>query len=195
MKVKRVLIAITILLASMPTMHAQHVGIKTNLLYDALLSPTVGVEVGLSPRWSLDVSGTINFWTVNDIRWRQWMVQPEARYWFCQRYSGSFLGFHAIGGQYNFGNIDFGGYNFLGTNLKQLEDHRLQGWMAGAGIAYGYSWILDEKWNLEAEIGVGWIYTQYDRFMCEGCGAMDQSKRVHNYVGPTKAAINLIYNF
>lgn len=195
MKVKQVLVAIAVLLVYAPTVHAQHVSVKTNLLYDALLSPTLGVEVGLAPRWSFDVSGTVNFWTVSNKRWRQWMVQPEARYWFCQRYSGSFLGFHAIGGQYNFGNIDFGGYNFLGTNLKQLEDHRLQGWMAGAGIAYGYSWILDERWNLEAEIGVGWIYTLYDRFMCEGCGAMDQSKRAHNYVGPTKAAINLIYNF
>ena len=195
MKVKQVLVAIAVLLISTPTMQAQHVGVKTNLLYDALLSPTVGVEVGLAPKWSLDVSGTVNFWTVNDIRWRQWMVQPEARYWFCQRYSGSFLGFHAIGGQYNFGNIDFGGYNFLGTNLKQLEDHRLQGWMVGAGIAYGYAWVLDEKWNLEAEIGIGWIYTQYDRYKCEGCGAMDQSKRTHNYVGPTKTAINLVYIF
>lgn len=195
MEVKKVVIAMTIMFAALPIAHAQHVGVKTNILYDALLSPTVGIEVGLAPKWSLDVSGTANFWTVNDRRWRQWMVQPEARYWFCQRSAGHFLGFHAIGGQYNFGNLNLGIDNFLGTDLRQLRDHRLQGWMVGAGVAYGYSWVLNASWNLEAEIGAGWIYTQYDRFMCEGCGAKDQSRQVHNYVGPTKAAINLIYNF
>ena len=175
--------------------HAQSVGLKTNLLYDALLTPTLGVEVGLAPKWSLDISGSLNAWTVNNRKWKQWMVQPEARYWFCQRFSGSFLGMHLIGGQYNFGNLNFGGRNFLGTDLKLLEDHRLQGWMAGAGIAYGYSWILDRHWNVEAELGIGWIYTRYDLFQCAGCGKKIEEDRPHNYVGPTKAAVNLIYYF
>lgn len=184
-----------LLLTAWPAMRAQDVGIKTNLLYDALLSPTLGVEVGLAPKWSLDLSGTVNFWTVNDKKWKQWMVQPEARYWFCRRFSGSFLGLHAIGGQYNFGNLNFGGHNFLGTDLKLLEDHRLQGWMVGAGIAYGYSWILDKHWNIEAELGIGWIYTRYDMFQCGNCGKKIEEDKPHNYVGPTKAAVNLIYYF
>ena len=197
MKVKKVLMAVVALVVSQSAVHAQHLAIKTNLLYDALLSPTIGIEVGLAPKWSFDASGTINFWTIDEKRWRQWMVQPEARYWFCQRNAGSFVGFHAIGGQYNFGNLSFlgKGTNFLGTDFGQLKDHRLQGWMVGAGVAYGYSWMLDERWNLEAEIGAGWIYTQYDRFACGGCGAKDQPNKTHNYVGPTKAALNLIYNF
>ena len=197
MKAKKVLMFMVALVVSQSAVHAQHMAIKTNILYDALLSPTIGIEVGLAPKWSFDASGTINFWTVDDKRWRQWMVQPEARYWFCQRNAGSFLGFHAIGGQYNFGNLDFlgGGHKFLGTDFGQLKDHRLQGWMVGAGVAYGYSWMLDERWNLEAEIGAGWIYTQYDRFACGGCGAKDLPNKTHNYVGPTKAAVNLIYNF
>lgn len=174
---------------------AQVVGLKTNLLYDAALSPTLGLEFGLAPKWSLDVSGTYNNWTINDKRWKQWMVQPEARFWFCQRFSGSFLGIHAIGGQYNFGNLNFGGYNFLGTNLKYLKDHRLQGWMAGAGLAYGYSWILSKHWNIEAEIGVGWIFTRYDAFECNECGNKIEENVPHNYYGPTKAALNLIYYF
>lgn len=196
MKIKKLLLSLVVLFTAWPAMQAQHVGIKTNLLYDALLSPTLGVEVGLAPKWSLDVSGTFNGWTVNNKKWKQWMVQPEARYWFCQRFAGNFLGLHALGGQYNFGNLNFGGYNFLGTNLKQLEDHRLQGWMVGAGIAYGYSWILDKHWNIEAEIGIGWVYTEYDKFKCANCGKKLNDKKLHhNYYGPTKAAVNLIYYF
>ena len=196
MIIRKLSIVLAILLSlSIPTAKAQKVAIKTNILYDALLSPTIGIEVATAQKWSIDVSGTVNFWTINEKRWRQWMAQPEARYWLCQRFSGSFFAINAIAGQYNFGNLNIGGRNFLGTDLKQLEDHRLQGWMAGAGVAYGYSWILDRRWNIEAEIGVGWIYTRYDRYKCAGCGAKDLSNKTHNYVGPTKAAINLIYNF
>ena len=195
LSVRKFLLSLALLATIWPSLRAENVGIKTNLLYDALLSPTLGVEVGLAPKWSLDISGTVNDWTINDKRWKQWMVQPEARYWFCERFSGHFLGAHVLGGQYNFGHLNFGGYNFLGTNLKQLEDHRLQGWMVGAGVAYGYSWILDRHWNIEAELGIGWVYTRYDKFNCGNCGKKVESGHPHNYVGPTKAAVNLIYYF
>lgn len=194
-KIRKFCLLLVVAMATCLGAKAQVVGLKTNLLYDAALSPTLGLEFGLAPKWSLDVSGTYNNWTVNDKRWKQWMVQPEARFWFCQRFAGHFLGIHAIGGQYNFGNLNFGGYNFLGTNLKYLEDHRLQGWMAGAGLAYGYSWILGKHWNLEAELGIGWIFTRYDAFECQNCGKKIEENVPHNYYGPTKAALNLIYYF
>lgn len=195
MKFKKTLATLGLMLLAVPAVFSQNVALKTNLLYDALLSPTLGVEVGLAPKWSIDVSATLNNWAVNDKRWKQMMVQPEARYWFCKRFFGNFLGVHAIGGRYNFGHLDIGGHNFLGTDLKMLENHRLQGWMAGAGVAYGYSWILDKHWNIEAEIGVGWIYTRYDKFECKDCGKKIEENVPHNYVGPTKAAVNLIYVF
>ena len=194
MKIKSILLLIVALLFSQ-RLSAQDVGLKTNLLYDALLTPTLGVEVGLAPKWSLDISGSINNWAVNNHRWKQWMVQPEARYWFCRRFSGHFMALHGIGGQFNFGNLNIGGYNFLGTNLKQLEDHRLQGWMAGAGIGYGYSWILSKHWNFEAEIGIGWIYTQFDKYPCDNCGTKMESGLTHNYFGLTKAALSFVYLF
>lgn len=194
MKFKRILFTLCMLMAAFPALRAQNVALKTNLLYDALLSPTLGVEVGLAPKWTMDVSGTLNAWTVNNKKWKQWMVQPEARYWFCQRFSGSFLAVHALGGQYNFGNLDLP-FKFLGTDFRELKEHRLQGWMVGAGVGYGYSWILDRHWNIEAEIGIGWIYTRYDEFKCAGCGQKIKENMPHNYFGPTKAAVNLIYEF
>ncbi len=102
---------------------------------------------------------------------------------------------HLLGGQYNIGNIDLGDFKFLGTNLAGLKDHRYQGWFAGAGIAYGYSWILGRHWNLEAELGIGWIHTRFDKYPCTKCGTKIYSDRVHNYVGPTKLALNLVYIF
>ena len=45
---------------------AQDVAIKTNLLYDATATVNLGVEVGLAPKWTLDISGNINAWNVKE---------------------------------------------------------------------------------------------------------------------------------
>ena len=174
---------------------AQKVAIKTNLVYDATATVNAGLEFGLAQKWSLDVSGNYNAWTIlNSARWKHWAVQPEARYWFCERFSGHFLAMHLHGGLYNVGSIKNNLY-FLGTDFSKLSNQRFQGWFAGAGVAYGYSWILGKHWNLEAELGFGYSYTVYDKFECAGCGKKIEEGIDHHYVGPTKAAINLIYLF
>lgn len=173
---------------------AQNVGIKTNLLTDIAASPNLGIEVKLAPKWTLEVVGEINDWDVNRHLWKHWFVQPEARFWFCDSFAGHFLGVHAITGQYNFGNIS-NGINFLGSDFSQLSDYRFQGWAAGAGVAYGYDWILAKHWNLEAEIGIGWIYTRYDQFSCYQCQKKVASNKPHNYFGLTKLALAIEYIF
>lgn len=174
---------------------AQTVAVKTNVLYDALLNVNAGAEIGLAPKWTFDLSGNFNGWTMShNRRWKHWMVQPEARYWFCDRFGGHFVGVHAHGGQYNVGGLS-NGMKFLGTDYSKLSDSRYQGWFIGAGVAYGYAWVLGRHWNLEGEIGAGYSYTRYDRFRCAGCGKKVESDKSHHYVGPTKAAVNLVYVF
>ena len=182
------------MLLSFNSAKAQDVAIKTNLLYDATATVNVGVEVGIAPKWTLDISGNLNAWNIDeDTKWRHWLAQPEARYWFCERFSRHFLGFHALGGQYNFGGIK-NNISFLGTDFSKLSNSRYQGWTVGAGIAYGYAFILGKHWNLELELGVGYAYLDYDIFDCAGCGRKVGSD-THHYFGPTKAAINLVYLF
>lgn len=189
----RKLLLLFLVILGMGFTKAQTVGIKSNLLYDATASPNLGIEIGLAPKWTIDISGNLNAWTIDNRRWKHWFVQPEARYWFCDRFAGHFLAVHAIGGKYNFGNLP-GGFKFLGSDFRNLNDHRYQGWGVGGGIAYGYAWVLGKHWNLEAEIGVGAIYTKYDVFDCESC-----SRKVgdghHVYYGPTKLALNIEYLF
>ncbi len=175
---------------------AQNFAAKTNLLYDLTTTVNIGAEATLAPKWSLDISGNMNFWSFSHgKRWKQWMIQPEARYWFCRSMGGHFLALHALGGQYNVGHVDLDFLSFLGNNFKEFKDYRHQGWFAGGGVGYGYSWLLGKHWNLEAEIAVGYVYTRYDVYECAGCGKKVDSDRHRNYVGPTKAAINLVYVF
>ena len=186
---------ITIALLMISLCSSAQVGIKTNLISDILASPSLSVEVGLAPKWSIDVTGELNAWTMShQRRWKHWYAMPEARYWLCRNFSGHFLALHAIGGQYNIGGFN-GKWNMLGTDARKLKDFRYQGLFGGAGIGYGYAWILDRHWNIEAEIGIGLTYTRYDKFRCADCGKKVEEDRPHNYVGPTKAAINIVYVF
>lgn len=171
------------------------VAIKSNILYDLTATISAGIEVGLAPQWSIDVSGNFNAWTMkNDRRWKHYLVQPEVRYWLCDRFMGHFLALHLHGGQYNFGGIK-NSINFLGTNLSNLTTHRYQGWFAGAGIGYGYAFVLGRHWNLELEAGIGYAYTVFDEFECAGCGRKVNTDLNHHYFGPTKLAVNFVYLF
>lgn len=174
---------------------AQDVAIKTNILSDVTGSLNLGVEPRLADRWTLDISGHLNPWTYNDGRlWRHAFVQPEARWWFCDCFSGHFLGLHAHSGIFNVGGTDTD-LKFLGNDFSVLRDTRRQGWFAGAGIGYGYDLILGKHWNLEFEIGAGYAYTRYDVFECDVCGSTIEEDQVHHYFGVTKVAISLVYLF
>lgn len=174
---------------------AQDFSVKTNLVDDALLDVNLGVEAAVAPKWTVEMPVSFNAWTLSHKRrWKHWAVQPGVRYWLCDRFAGHFFGAHLHGGQYNIGGID-GKINIFGTDLRKLKDSRYQGWFVGAGVSYGYTWILGRHWNAEAEIGLGYAYTRYDRYGCSGCGKKEATGRTHHYVGPTKAAINLVYVF
>lgn len=177
-------------------LYAQKAAVKTNLLYDATSTLNLGFELGLSPKWTLDISGNLNPWTFDDNRkMKHWLVQPEFRYWFCEKFNGHFLGLHAHGAQYNWGGMlpwGFSNGKMFGMENRQMSNNRYEGWLVGAGISYGYQWILGNHWNLEASVGVGYAYLSYGKYRCQKCG--DKIADEHrNYFGPTKAAISLIY--
>ena len=115
-----------------------------------------------------------------------WSVMPEFRYWLCERFNGHFFGLHTGYGEYNISRVRV---PFL---KKSMRDHRYQGWATGLGISYGYSWLLGKRWNLEATLGFGYVYTKFDRYECATCGEFRGSNDRH-YFGPTKAGISIIY--
>ena len=48
------------------------------MIYDAHLNANIGAEMQVAPKWSVDLSGQVNFWTLSHKRkWKNWMVQPE----------------------------------------------------------------------------------------------------------------------
>ena len=63
---------------------AQSLALKTNMLYDLVVTPSVGVEVGVTDRWSVAFNGTYGWlegspWYDNV---RVVTGDAELRYWF-----------------------------------------------------------------------------------------------------------------
>lgn len=157
--------------------------LKTNLLADATTTMNLGIEVRISPKWTMEVMGYYNPWSwSNNRKFKSIIAQPEFRYWVCDPFAGHFIGVHAQWGHYNFGNLPVGG----------LKDRRYQGDLYGAGFSYGYSWYIGKRWALEATVGVGYNYLNYEKFDCAVCGTRFGWEDKH-YVGITKLGLNLSF--
>ena len=194
-KNKKLLFLLTLAALSF-SVRAQKTAVKTNLLYDATSTLNLGVEFGLSTKWTLDISGNYNPWEFGDNRkMKHWLVQPELRYWLCEKFNGHFLGLHMHGEQYNWGGMlpwGFSNGKMFGIESRQMSQYRYEGWLSGVGISYGYQWILGNRWNLEASLGIGYAHLSYGKYNSEKCGDKLGDER-RNYFGPTKASISLIY--
>ena len=192
MKMKRTVLSLVCLVVTAMSASGQ-VAVKSNLAMDALAVPNLGLELGLAKRWTLDVPAYYNPW--DQVMWRKqddklfklFMVQPEARYWFCDKFNGHFLGIHAMGGVYNTTGIALPFSPF-----DDLAEYRYKGHFYGGGISYGYQYILSRHWSLEATLGIGYAYVLYKKYPCQNCKPMKEKGNEH-YVGPTRAALNLIY--
>ena len=166
--------------------------IKTNLLHDATGSMNLAAEIAFTPKWSLEFGLSGNMWASKEISLQHAIFQPEARYWFCEAYSGLFLAGYLQGGVTTlYGLYDFSPYNSRYPNLKdyQLRDALLLG--VGAGI--GYDFILNRHWNLELELGLGYLYTKGDECLNKDVVLLKGSE--FDYFGPSKLAVSIVYLF
>lgn len=170
------------------TVYSQNIVIKNNLLHDAIATPNLAIEIGLKEKTTLDLYGGLNLFTYNNNKkWKHWLVQPELRFWTCEKFNGTFFGIHAHGGEFNIGGVD------LPFNIfPEAKDHRYEGYFYGGGVSVGHQWVLGKHWNMEASIGGGYARIHYDKFLCPKCGPRIKTDN-KNYWGVTKATISLIY--
>ena len=165
-------------------------GLKTNAVYWATTTPNIGAEVRLAPKWTLEAEVGLNPFTgKNDDgsygkSLKHFRLHPEVRYWFCEAFYKHFLGLH----------IPYLIYNISDVKLLGTENERHQGWGTGVGISYGYQWVLGKHWNIEASVGVGYLYLDSEVYPCANCGTKIRDVKKH-YFGPTQAAISAVYLF
>jgi hypothetical protein len=187
-----------ILTPDMPYLRRPLFALRTNLLYDATLTPNLAIEIPLGSRWSLSVEA-LNAWWLNRDDTRCWELASlgiETRYWLGNRsqpvaeayrraLTGWFVGSLAFAGVYDF----------------QLQfDSGRQGKYMAAGLAAGYALRLGSSpWGLEFSVGGGFLssrYTPYtpDRNIPHELWRTGPDKQFTGLV-PLKAGISLVYLF
>ncbi|GHV00077.1 hypothetical protein FACS1894159_05160 [Bacteroidia bacterium] len=165
-------------------------GLKTDLLYGlGTLSPNIGLEVGLAPKWSFELMGSYNPWNLegsetSNKKLVHWIVRGEGRYWLCERFNGHFFGVNAFVSQYNIAE----------HNIPLLfeKEYRYDGWAYSAGVTYGYHWMLSKHWGMEFSAGLGVIMLNYDKYECDRCANWKGKYDKFAFM-PTRAGISLVY--
>ncbi|MCS2319636.1 DUF3575 domain-containing protein [Bacteroides fragilis] len=119
---------------------AQRMAIKTNTLEWLAASPNLGVEFPLNDWMTAEISASANPWKITDkLFYRHGRVQAEAKYWLRRPAGTPLHRYHRILFHVRCGNKPQG-------ILWRCR---------GAGVTYGYNWILSRRWNLEVSGGVG----------------------------------------
>lgn len=189
---KQIVATLLICLLTVSETHSQQIDLRSNLLYDATLTPNLGIEVRTDSAWSVGINGGLNAWDINkqkNKKWRHVLVSPYLRHYFGHRADTvryhldtdatptqwrdttelrrmQYIEANVIYSHYNVGNIHFP----FGL-WPDARNHRFQGDFLALGAKYGYSWVMSRDWRIEAEAGIAIGYTWFKEYDCPHCGS------------------------
>lgn len=169
----------------------RYMALKTNLLFDAIGAVNVGLEWPIGQRYSLDLSWICPWWLDKEWDWCYQLLwgEVEGRYWLGDRTKrdqlhGHFVGLYAGGGLYDF--------------QWRAEDGYQGEFFLAAGLSYGIAMPLGKSWNMELEVGFGYLQSDYRHYYHittpagEEVLIRDRISGRFGYWGPTKARISLV---
>lgn len=160
--------------------------VRTNLLYDALLLPTLGIEWRINNKVGIKLDGSRSWWGNDHGKVQKvWLVSPEIRW-----YMGNRKNFYAgISGNYGEYNI----YKYLLGSIRS-KDTGHQGKMWGAGLTAGYQLPLSHNILLDFNLGLGYSCFDYDSYhIVEGTRVYKAKDNSKKFWGPTQAGISLVW--
>ncbi len=171
-----------------------YMAVKTNMLYDVLVVPNIGVEFYLGKNWSVsgnwmygwwDKSSKHRYWRVygGDIAIRKWLGKKAAE----KPLTGHHLGLYGQVFTYDF---EWGGTGYMGGRPGEtLWDSPNY----AVGVEYGYSLPVARRLNIDFSVGVGyWGGKYYTYSPLDGHDVWESTKNRH-WFGPTKAEVSLVW--
>lgn len=163
-----------------------YIGLKTNMLYDALLIPTLGADFYVGR--NLSVSGQWGYaWWSRDRSHRYWRYYGGdlgLRWWFGRQARTKPLRGHHLGIYAQIFTYDFetGGKGEMGAKFNY-----------GGGIEYGFSLPVARRLNIDFSIGAGYIAGRYYKYKPIDGHYVWQSTHNRHWFGPTKAEVSLVW--
>lgn len=160
--------------------------LRTNLLYDVLLLPTLGVEWRPDAGFGVKVDGSFSHWgsETGNVQ-KIWMVSPEVR-----RYLGNGRRFYLGLG------ANIGEYNVYGFPVGKIVSGNTgyQGKLYGGGITGGYRLRLSRCFSLDFHLGLGYTRFEYDTFeMANRVRVYKKKDETTNFWGPAQAGVTLTW--
>ena len=164
--------------------------LRTNLLYNATLSPTVGFEWHVNRYYGIKLDGSYTHWGSRH-GWVQniWLLNPEVRFYL----KNTDLFYIGLGG--NLGRFNI--YRGVIGNLFFPDLTGYQGSLFGGCVSLGYKLIFTRYFGLDFNLGLGYTYFKYDSF------TVIEQKRVYQMVklkdeakhllGPAQAGVSLVW--
>ena len=160
--------------------------VRTNLLYDVLLLPTLGVEWRINEHIGIKLDGSLAWWGGSSGKvQKMWLVNPEVRrdLWGKKRFYAVISGSY---GEYNLYKYMLGGI--------VSKDTGYQGKLWNVGLTVGYQLYLSCGFSIDFNLGLGYTHSEYDSFgMTDGIRVYKERNRTKNLWGPTQAGISLVW--
>ncbi|NPD91080.1 DUF3575 domain-containing protein [Xylanibacter muris] len=163
-----------------------YVSLKSNMLYDALLIPSIGAEVYLGKMVSLNANWSYAWWKSDRHHnyWRYYGGDIALRRWFGQRAAEKPLTGHHIGLYAQILTYDFelGGKGQMGNKYNY-----------GGGIEYGFSLPIRQRINIDLTIGAGYLGGEYYEYKPIDGHYVWQATKQRHWFGPAKAEVSLVW--
>ena len=162
------------------------ISLKTNLLYDAVLIPNVGLEINIYR----------NFTIYGDVMYAGWNIPARHVYW-------DFYGAQAGLRKY-FGRTakerSFSGH-YAGIYTQALAYDLQAGYIGqqtptlnvGVGVEYGYSFPVALGFNIDLDFGIGYVTGTYYEYDVKDDHNAWRGTVQRNWFGPTKASVSLVW--
>lgn len=160
--------------------------VHTNVLYDAMLLPTLGVEWRANRDLGIKLDGSLAWWggETGKVQ-KMWVLNPEVR-WYLLRDKRFYAGAAGNYGQYNI-------YKYAIGSIVS-KDTGYQGSMWNAGVTVGYQLYLSRCFSVDFNLGLGYMRFDYDTFgITDGVRVYKERERSKNFWGPTQAGISLVW--
>ena len=171
-----------------------YMAVKTNMLYDVLVVPNIGVEFYLGKNWSVSGNWMYGWWDKSSKHryWRVYGGDIAIRKWLGKKATEKPLTGHHLGlyGQLFTFDFEWGGTGYMGGRPGEtLWDSPNY----AVGVEYGYSLPVARRLNIDFSVGVGyWGGKYYTYSPLDGHDVWESTKNRH-WFGPTKAEVSLVW--
>mgnify|MGYP002593978391 FL=1 len=193
LKTDTVLVRDTVYIPSCPD-KPFYMDVRTNMPYDLLAVPNVGVEFYLGKDWSVATNWMYAWWKT-DRRHRYWRVYGgdlALRKWFGKAARRKPLTGHHVGvyGQVLTYDFEWGGKGHMagepGGDIFDRANYAV-------GLEYGYSLPVARRLNIDFTVGAGYMGGKYYEYEpVDGCYVWQDTKQRH-WWGPTKMEVSLVW--